>query len=330
MRGSVSRQGPGTGEQTLPTASATLRRDMRAIICSFGLASCLAISAMPGHAQARSRDAWVVLARGGFAVPAGTTASALLVEMNALLASPDPVLRDEVAYSAAERWILRDKAVAPDDLRRLLALWSANLDDGLGATGDDRVFKRSFSALCLSLIAAREVAAPFLTAAEGQQLFDRLLDYFARERDLRGYDATRGWMHTVAHTADAFKFLARTTAFAPANLGRLLDGVRAKIESADSVFVWGENDRLAWALHAAVRRADADTTAFEAWTARWVEDHKALWAAGPQVDPARFARLENAKQILRSLVAILAMERSPTATGAKARLAALSALSHLP
>lgn len=279
--------------------------------------------------QTRSRDAWLALAKGGFAVPAGTTASALLVEMNALLASPDPVLRDEVAYSAAERWILRDKAVAPDDLRRLLALWSANLDGGLGTSGDERVFARSFSALCLSLIAAREVAAPFLSAAEVQQLFDRLLDYFARERDLRGYDATRGWMHSVAHTADAFKFVARTAAFAPANLGRLLDGVRAKIASADGVFVWGENDRLARALHAAVRRADADTAAFEAWTARWVEDHKALWAAGPQVDPARFARVENAKQILRSLAAILAMEQTPTATGEKSRLAALTALARM-
>jgi hypothetical protein len=302
---------------------------MRTIICSLGLATCLAISAMAGHAQTRSRDAWVALVRGGFAVPAGTTASALLVEMNALLASPDPVLRDEVAYGAAERWILRDKAVAPDDLRRLLAMWSANLDTGLGTSGDDRVFTRSFSALCLSLIAARDVAAPFLSAAEGQQLFDRLLDYFARERDLRGYDATRGWMHTVAHTADAFKFVARTASFAPANLGRLLDGVRAKIESADGVFVWGENDRLAWALHAAVRRADADTAALEAWTARWVEDHKALWAAGPQVDPARFARVENAKQILRSLAAILAMEQTPTASGEKARLAALTALARM-
>ena len=301
----------------------------RRIATAIAVACWAAGAAMPASAQTRTRADWVALATGGFVLPTGQTAMGLLIEMNPLLASPDPVLRDEVAYSAAERWIVRDKVVAPDDLRRLLALWGANLDDGLGTPGDDRVFKRSFSALCLSLIAAREVAAPFLGAAEDQQFFDRMLDYFARERDLRGYDATRGWMHTVAHTADAFKFLARTTSFAPANLGRLLDAVRAKIEAADGVFVWGENDRLAWALHAAVRRADADTAAFEAWTARWVEDHKALWAGGPQVDPVRFARLENAKQILRSLAAILSMERTPTAPGEKARLAAVTALARM-
>ena len=49
----------------------------------------------------------------------------------------------------------------------------------------------------------------FLAPAEVRTFFDRMLDYFARERDLRGFDATRGWMHSVAHTSDALKFLAR-------------------------------------------------------------------------------------------------------------------------
>ena len=292
------------------------------------MAAAVLLTSAPS-AQTRSRDEWLALAKSGFAVPAGQTAAALLTEMNPLLASPDPVLRDEVAYSAAERWIVRDKIVSPDDLRRLLELWSANLEVGLGTAGDDRVFSRSFSALCLSLIAARDVVAPFLTADEVQRFFDRLLDYFARERDLRGFDATRGWMHTPAHTADAFKYLARNRAFAPANLGRLLGAIRAKLESHDAVFTWGENDRLAWAVHAAVRRPEADMPVFEAWTARWVQDHTALWAAGPTVDPVRFARVENAKQILRSLAVILAMEQSPTPSGEQARVIAVTALARM-
>ena len=60
-----------------------------------------------------------------------------------------------------------------------------------------------------------------------------------------------------------------------------------------------------------------------------IEDHTALWAAGPQVDPVRFARVENAKQILRSLAAILAMEQTPTASGEKARHTALTALARM-
>jgi hypothetical protein len=95
------------------------------------------------------------------------------------------------------------------------------------------------------------------------------------------------------------------------------------------VFAWGENDRVAWALHAAVRRPDADSAAFAAWTTAWVDEHKTLWAQGPHVDPAHFARVENAKQVLRSLVAILSTEQTPTPTAETARTAAVAALARM-
>jgi hypothetical protein len=41
-----------------------------------------------------SRSDWIALANGGFAVPAGRDAVGMLVEMNTLLASEDPILRD--------------------------------------------------------------------------------------------------------------------------------------------------------------------------------------------------------------------------------------------
>jgi hypothetical protein len=284
----------------------------------------------PGNAQtARSKEAWVAMATGGFVVPTDRRAVDLLVEMNALLLSPDPVLRDEVAYSAAARWILRDKALTPPELRRIRDRWLQNLEVGLGEAGTDTVFGRSFSALCLSLIAAADVQAPFLEPSEVQGLFDRLLDYLARERDLRGFDPARGWMHSVAHTADALKFLARNPKLGPGTEARLLTAVRQKIESADAALSWGENDRMALALHAAVRRADADPAALEAWTSHWVRAHRELWANGPQVDPASFARVENATQVMRSLYAALSMDAAPTPNGTAAATIALAALTKL-
>jgi hypothetical protein len=287
------------------------------------------VCATSASAQTPTREQWLALATGGFAVPGGETPYGLLAEMNSLLGSPDPMLRDEVAYSAAAAWIVGTRLVPPDDLRRLVTLWSANLDDGLGTSGDDRVLRRSFSALCLSLIAAREAATPFLTAAEVEALHARLLDYFARERDTRGFIPGRGWSHSVAHTADAFKFLARGPHWTPAHASRLLDALALKLDAVDGVFAWGEPERLGAALHAVVRRADADTATFEAWTTRWVDRHTALWAGGPNIDPARFAAVENAKQTLRALVALLAMETSPTPAGEAARRAALSALARM-
>lgn len=292
---------------------------------------CLAVLALVPtlQAQSRGRDQWLALARGGFNVPAGATATSVLLEMQPLLASPDPALRDEVAYSAAERWILRDRVVGADDLRRLMRLWQTGLASGLGSTGDDRIYGRTFSALCLSLIAARDVATPFLTRDESRGLLDRLLDYLARERDLRGFDPQHGWMHAVAHTSDAAKFLARGSHWQPGDLARLLAVIDSVIDRSGAVFVWGEQERIAAALHAAVRRPDADGAAFDAWLARWTERHKALWARGPLVDPKSFAAVENTKQVLRALTAVLAMDATPTSTGETARRASLAALGRM-
>ena len=277
----------------------------------------------------RDREGWIALAKGGFTLSPDQRAIDLLQAMNPLLASPDPVLRDDVAYSAAERWILRDKLVPPDGLRALTRQWTSNLGNGLGETGDDRVFGRSFSALCLSVIASADLSAPFMQPAEVEELFGRLLDYFAREKDLRGFDPVRGWMHTVAHTADALKFLARNPKLGAGADHRLLAVVKAKIKSSDTVFFWGENDRMALALQSAVRRPDADAAALEAWTAQWVEAHRTLWANGPQVNARAFAQVENAKQVMRSLHAALTMESSPTPTGTAAARTVLAALAKM-
>jgi len=295
------------------------------------LALTAALLAGPWAAQqpTTSRAEWLALARGGFIVPSNRSAIDMLVEMNRLLGSDDPVLRDEVAYGAAERWIVREHRLSAADLRVMLRLWTDNLSDGLGDTGGDGIFKRSFSALCLSLIAATDLSAPFLERPELQNFFDRVLDYFQRERDLRGFDSAHGWMHAVAHTSDALKFLMRNPKLAAGSDTRLLAAVRAKIESHDAVFTWGENDRLALALQSAVRRPDADAAALTGWTQYWVNAHRELWANGPQVDPRRFSRVENATQVMRSLHAALAMESAPTSTGEAARQMVIAALAKM-
>ncbi|MDH4064111.1 MAG: DUF2785 domain-containing protein [Acidobacteriota bacterium] len=296
---------------------------------AFALLVAMSWSAAAQPATPRDRAAWVAMARGGFAIPDGQTAVDLLVAMNPLLASPDPVLRDEVAYGAAERWILRERRLSPAELRRVLQMWTVNLQQGLGDTGTDEVFRRSFSALCLSVVAASDLSAPFLAPAEVKSFFDRMLDYFEREKDLRGFDLRHGWMHSVAHTSDALKFLARNPKLSVGVDTRLLAAVRAKVESAGTVFTWGENARMAAALDAAVRRDDADPAALEAWALQWVDAYAALWKGGPQVDARQFARVENATQVMRSLYASLSIGGTQTPAGAAAAKTVLSALAKM-
>jgi hypothetical protein len=65
------------------------------------------------------------------------------------------------------------------------------------------------------VIAARDNDAPFLTPPEFDGLLEHALAYFHDERDTRGFDAVKGWMHSAAHTSDLLKFLARSSRLRP-------------------------------------------------------------------------------------------------------------------
>ena len=264
-------------------------------------ASIPAGGAAPGH----DRSFWSGIARNRFEVPAGESADALVLELSAFLGSPDPELRDDFAYSIAAAWIYRDRRVSEKVLHELLRAWSANLRVGLGGTGSDTLFLRAFSALDLSLLAALDNQHPFLDGAEYAALLSAALAYLAGEKDLRAFDPRHGWMHATAHTADLLKFLARSPHLRPADQGRILEAVAAKLRTAGETFSHGENERLAAAVQSLVLREDFDAAAFTRFLADVAEPGVHLWDKGPLVDPARYAATQNAKDLLRSLYVAL-------------------------
>lgn len=82
-------------------------------------------------------------------------------------------------------------------------MWRDNLKTGTGERGTDTAFLRSFSALNLSVLAALDIDAPFMSQGEFDALLVDALEYLLRERDERGYLPGVGWVHASAHTADA-------------------------------------------------------------------------------------------------------------------------------
>ena len=283
------------------------------------------MGAAPPHDEAF----WRGLAGAGFAVPEGASAGELLAEASAFLGSPDPTLRDGVAYGAAAEWILKKKIVEPVDLRRLAQTWTTNLKAGIGETGNDGVLLRSFSALELSLIAARDLQAPFLEPAELKSLVDAALGYLAAERDLRGYDAKKGWIHATAHTADLLKFLARNPRVSAADAGRILTGIGTKVREAGEVFAWGEDERLASAVLAVLRRGDLDMVAWTGWLEALAAPAKGLWDT-PAIDAKQFSAVQNAKHLLARLHVLLYATPEPSPKLVDARAQVLGALEKLP
>jgi hypothetical protein len=273
------------------------------ILVSLAAAAIAALTTPPAtlaQAPAHDKAFWLELAAKRFAVPEGESVTALARELSGLLASPDPELRDDVAYSGLASWIYRERRLPPDVLRSLTDEWMANLSAGAGERGADTVFRRSFSALSLGLIAALDNAAPFLERPEFDRLLEAGLAYLAAERDVRGFDETKGWMHSVAHTADLLRFLARSRHLQPAQQGAILSAIAAKLGRVDEVLTHGEDERLARAVVSIVARTDFDREAFAAWLT-------SLAPARPARPPtaASLAAAQNRRNLVVSLHAVL-------------------------
>jgi hypothetical protein len=260
--------------------------------------------AFASDAAPHDRAFWQSIIDHDYAVPADQSLPDLTRELTGLLGSPDPDLRDEVAYSILAGWIYQKRTIEPAALRPLVATLTANLTADIGSAGTDAVLKRSFSALVLSVVAARDNAASFLTEAEYRDLLDRAIAYLGAERDVRGYDEEKGWMHSAAHTADLLKFLGRNRYLRPADQARVLDAVSSKLRGAPVVFTHGEDERMARAVLSLVARGDFDPAAFGAWVDRAVPPRLTT----PRPASADLRARQNITNLLAKLEVLLTLQ----------------------
>ena len=244
-------------------------------------------------------------------------AAARVPTLEAMLAATDPAVRDGLGYELLARWLQADGALDAATVRglrdRLVARTAGPIVAG------DAVFARSFAALVLSVVTAREVAAPTWTAAELDAQVTAAAAYAARETDLRGFAGASGWAHAAAHTADWMKFLARHPALSAAQAATLLDGVTALVARGHGVRLsHGEDERLAATVRAVARRDLLDDAALDRWLAAVAAPLAAGWPE--PFDPALYANQRNARDLLVSCFVALSFDDSPGAARALARL----------
>lgn len=269
---------------------------MRRALAAFVLVA--TASTVPGQEPAHDLAFWRALA-AETAPPPADVLPARVREVGELLGSPHPELRDDVAYTLLVRWIYRDRCVPPALRRELLAAWTANLRRDIGSTGTDAVLRRSFSALALAVLAALDLEEPWLEDAEYRALLAAALDYLRDEMDVRGFDSARGWIHSVAHTADLLKFLARSPRLRAEEQTAILDAVTAKLTAVEAPLACGEDERLARAVLSIAARGDRDDAAFAAWLPR-------VWpAAAEPPSVATLARADNRRHVVTSLACLL-------------------------
>src|SRR6476661_3931578 len=91
---------------------------------------------------------WKQVLATGLAVPSDRPLDDLTAELTRMLGSPDPAVRDGLAYPTLATWI--DRGVYDDLLVGLGDGMAAGLRVGVGEIDTDTVFRRSFSVLVLA------------------------------------------------------------------------------------------------------------------------------------------------------------------------------------
>jgi len=273
---------------------------------------------------AHGKEYWRAIAANRYEVLEGGKTFELAKELSGYLKSSDPELRDDLAYSILATWILEKDAFTANELLTLEEEWRGNLKTGIGESETDSVLGRSFSALCLAAIAERELKKPFLGEARYRTLLEAALQYMKDEKDLRGFDAEKGWIHSAAHTADLLAALAKHRLFTVQDQGAVLRAIWWKLEGADVVFAFGEQDRLANVLATMAQRKDFDAVGFEAWLHQMDQTDQSVWKDSPPKMEG-LQRFENDTYFLSAFVARVSQgEVSPAA--AEAKKAALKSL----
>lgn len=239
--------------------------------------------------------------QNGYALPDWGDLQNLTAELVGILGSTDPVLRDEIAYATLATWVGEGR-YSQDALQALGERMVRNLEVGLGEEGTDTVFLRAFSVLILGEVVAIDAKQPQLPPVLLDDWRGRAIAYLLAEQDERGFVPGRGWAHAAAHTADclgAFAAHPRTTA---EGLLDLLHAVAGRVlRPGTQVFLHEEDERLAFACLAMLRRPEISQGEISAWCALFSGPQLGgTWRAAAAAEPKARTYL-NVKAFLRSL-----------------------------
>lgn len=266
---------------------------------------------------------WEQVKANGLKVPGDRPLDELTTELTTMLGDVDPKIRDGIAYPALGTWV--SEGVYDDLLVGLGDGMCAGLNVGLGENGTDTVFRRSFSVLVLAECIQRDNEMHLVPADTIMRWGDGIAGWFVRERDLRGFVPGKGWAHAVAHGADGIGVLSQSEGFGRLELTVLLDVLTDRLVApTEHRFVHGEDDRLAAATMAILRRDVLEIDVLEPWLARLAEH------AVPTNDghDDLFQVTGNVQSYLRTLYLQLSLASKPPSCRANLLLVLIEHLKH--
>jgi hypothetical protein len=264
-----------------------------------------------------NRDVIESITGNDFACPEGSAVAEVTGGLLPLLGSTDSHLR-EGALEILWHWGAAGR-YSDAELRGIGERMVLNISLGLGESGTDTVFLRSFSALILEMVIqtddVRSLGAgadrePFLSHDQVLEWFEASLAAFAGEEDGRGFVDGFGWAHAIAHKADLLGTLARGRHLDAPRLERVLAAITERLaRPAEIILAFEEEYRLVRAAVHVLLRNEVQSEFLRAWIERLsrMPDGRG-WGAAlglHECDQAANRARVNVRNFLRSLYFVL-------------------------
>jgi hypothetical protein len=237
-----------------------------ALACLFMLSACANAQAeAPSQCPPAGYDraALEALKEGDWTIADDGARNAFARALTACLASPDPALRDGIAFEAFAH-MLRARQLSTATMLALNADLQARL-----TVPERQGFERPFAALVLSEVARADRIEAYLSEAQRAQLLDASIAYFTNVRDYRGFDTHEGWRHGVAHGADLLLQLSLNPALGKTDLIRIRDAIAMQVAPEEHFYIYGEPERLAYPIIYMARRGLISEEEWTQWFARF-------------------------------------------------------------
>lgn len=158
----------------------------------------------------------------------------------------DPEVRDELIYTTFVNWIEEKGYFTDEELETLLntILSKDFVFYNIGSEDDDSVLRRSFSILLVNPILCVHLDKEFLDEEMILKTKDCLIKYLNEEKDLRGYDKEKGWIHAIAHVADGIHALINCKGITEDICKDIMGTIENKLLEGREVFNAEEDERL--------------------------------------------------------------------------------------
>ena len=210
----------------------------------------------------------------------------------------DPELRDELIYSTFANWIEGKCYFTDEELKNLLntILSDEFIFYKIGSEDDDSVLRRSFSILLVDPILCRHLDKEFLDEEMILRTKDCLLRFFNEEKDLRGYDKEKGWVHAIAHAADGVHALINCKGITKDICKEIMTAIENKMLEGKEIFSSEEDERIVVIIYNDII---LDKLLSDQYVCNWIEGLSKFSEIKNKM--TRFKAKVNIKNLMRSL-----------------------------